>query len=142
MGWSKYYFDFIITKASEKVYTNYFVPSKTHTKPLFIEMKILPINQVYLYSIIMFMFKLDSGQLPEVFNKLFIKNLNIHQYETRQSTLLHVQKARITLYQKSLKYTGVSAWNFVKNKLNVNCSFYLFKQNLKSFLLADTWLNF
>ena len=45
----------------------------------------------------MFMFKLDSGQLPEVFNKLFIKNTNIHQYETRQSTLLHVQKARITL---------------------------------------------
>ena len=85
----------------------------------------------------MFMFKLDSGQLPEVFNKLFIKNINIHQYETRQSTLLHVQKARITLYQKSLKYTGVSAWNYVKNKLNVNCSFYLFKRNLKSFLLFN-----
>ena len=52
--------------------------------------------------------------------------------------LYYMYKSQESFFiKKSLKYTGVSAWNYVQNKVNVNCSFHLFKRNLKSFLLFN-----
>ena len=44
------------------------------------------------------MFNYNSGMLPDIFDSIFTKNKEIHNYETRQRHKLHVQKAEITLY--------------------------------------------
>ena len=86
------------------------------------------------------MFNYNSGMLPDIFDSIFTKNKDIHNYETRQRHKLHVQKAKITLYQRSIKYIGVNIWNYFVDKLHTNCSIYVYK-HLKMFLLRNEVLN-
>ena len=43
-------------------------PFRAHTEPIFLELKLLPIAKVYLFSIIMFMFKFEKQMLPSIFD--------------------------------------------------------------------------
>ena len=113
------------------------VPFRTHTDPIFKELEVLPIEKVYSYSVTIFMLKFEKNDLPPIFNEFFIRNREVHQYSTRQRNQLHVPKARLSAYQKTLKYVGVSVWNNMQNKLNFDCSISRYKIQLKQFLLLN-----
>ena len=83
------------------------------------------------------MFKFEKDLLPDVFKDFFVRNREIHGYATRQTNLLHVPKARINLYQKQLKYTGINLWNYIHDKLNANCTLAIYKCQLKKFLAVN-----
>ena len=114
---------------------------RAHTKPIFDRFEILTLHKIYIYQIALFMFNYNSGMLPDIFYSIFTKNKDIHNYETRQRHKLHVQKAKITLYQRSIKYIGVNIWNYFVDKLHTNCSIYVYKHHLKMFLLRNEVLN-
>ena len=59
------------------------VPPRTHTDPLFSELNISKVSNLHEYSIALFMYKLDSSKLPDIFPR-FVHNYEIHGYETRQ----------------------------------------------------------
>ena len=63
------------------------------------------------------MFKCVNKLLPTIFDDLFISNKDIHQYGRRQKNKLHVPKAKLSISQKSIRYIGVSIWNFIADKI-------------------------
>ena len=70
-------------------------------------------------------------------NDLFVENNEVHTYSTRQSKLLHVQKANTSAAKKTIRYIGTSMWNRISNILDYNCSMYIYKQRVKNYLLSN-----
>ena len=73
------------------VFENY----KAHTQPIYKQLKILPLKQVYEYFVILFMFKNVNNLVPNVFKCMFKKNLDVCSYQTRQMTKLYNQKLKL-----------------------------------------------
>ena len=48
----------------------------------------------------MFMFKFEEQMLPSTFDDFFKRNIDIHQYSTRQSKKLHVPYIKLVAYKK------------------------------------------
>ncbi len=110
---------------------------RAHTAPLFVELEILQLHKVYIYCVTMFMFKFFTGLLPNIFNEMFVKNAETHKYSTRQSKKLHVPISRLTATYRTMKHQGVRIWNMMSTQLPYECRIYLYKQNLKSYLVSN-----
>ena len=58
---------------------------------LFNKTQILQVAKVYMYSVMIFMYKYNNNLLPSVFNNMFnLKNYDVHMYPTRQQGSFHV----------------------------------------------------
>ena len=66
------------------------VHPRTHSMPLFKNLGILNVKQLFSYNVGLFMYKYSHHWLSSIFN-MFTKNSDIHQYYTRQSELLHIR---------------------------------------------------
>ena len=114
------------------------VPPRTHTYPLYKDLKILNIDQIRDYSIALFMYKLSHHMLPSMFENMFIYTSDIHDYYTRQADLLYIQFAPTKRSQRTIKYYGTKLWNIISGIIQPDCAISTFKQKLKIFLLS--WL--
>ena len=108
---------------------------KAHTSPIFVKLEILPLYKIHLYCTIIYMFKCVNKLLPPIFDDLFLTNKDIHHYGTRQKNKLHVPKAKLSISQKSIRYIGVSIWNFIAHKIPYHSTLFTYKQKLKCYLL-------
>jgi hypothetical protein len=112
-----------------------------HTAGLFKSLEILTLENIYIMSLSMFMFKYNLRRLPPVVDELFVTNSSIHSINTRQRNLLHVPLARSRSSWKSLRFRGVMIWNQVPRMLNINVSQGAFKSSLQQYLLnGNTFL--
>ena len=112
-------------------------PYKAHTRPIFDKLKILNIYNIYFYSVAMFMFKFNSGSLPVIFTNMFKRNLDFHRYNTRNKSNFLIPKYKLSLCQQSMKFTGVKVWNYITDKVDLECNIFRFKMKLKYFLLDN-----
>ena len=83
------------------------------------------------------MFKIEKHIVPSVISEIFVKNSATHTSYTRQSDYLHVPIIKTTTLQKTLLHTGVTIWNYLLNKININCTITTFKHRLKKYLLNN-----
>ena len=109
----------------------------THTDPLFKEMKLFKLSQLYTYAICLFMFKYHHSLLPPVFTDMFVYNSSIHGYLTRRDYLLHVPLSKSVVLSRSIRIKGVNIWNALYKGVNIECSLVCFKHKLKDFILSD-----
>ena len=114
-----------------------FSPIRTHSKPIFQELKLLNVYQLHKLSICVFMYQLLNDKLPQSLIQYccFIE----HQYETRQreSKKLSVPKVRTTQGKFSVSFRGTCFWNdlplSVREKASVSC----FRRTLISQMLIE-----
>ena len=111
------------------------VRPRTHTEPLYKALDILNIDQVRDYSIALFMYKLMNHMLPSMFENMFIKTSDVHNYSTRQADMLYVQYASTKRPQRTIKHHGTKSWNSLCNSIPADCAISTYKQKLKAFLL-------
>jgi len=117
------------------------VPPRTHTYPLFVSLNILNIRKLYQYMATIFMFKHHHQQLPDHCNDLFTSNAEIHDYNTRQRSMLHVPVTANNYQKRTIRFMGVTLWNRLCNiEINRNRSVFTFKKHLKKFLLSNSLL--
>ena len=65
-----------------------FCPSRSPTNLLDSKLKVLKLDDMINVEIAKFMFKFDNQMLPDFFNNYFTKLDNVHNYNTRQKTLV------------------------------------------------------
>jgi hypothetical protein len=117
------------------------VPARTHTEPLFVKHNILNVSKLYQYFIAIFMYKYTKEQLPDFCKNLFTSNNNVHDYNTRQRTQLHVPVTSSNLFKRTIRFKGVSIWNSLcSTDIKINCSIFCFKKTLKKFLQGNSLL--
>ena len=112
------------------------VNRREHTKPLFNDLRILTVNDLFEYNIGLFMYKHHHGWLPNVLN-VFRKNSDIHDHDTRQANNLEIPKFDTGIGQRSFKYQAVKIWNNILKFLIVDIKIGTFKKYLKTYLIKQ-----
>ena len=109
------------------------VPPRTHVESLYVDLNIMPLKKLYLYTVGLCMYKFSNGMLPEMFVDMFTPVNNIHDRNTRQSAKnhLYVPLYTTTRSQKCISYTGPHIWNFILSKFNPYAPIGSFKNILR-----------
>ena len=111
------------------------VSSRTSTKPLFTNLKILNLDGIFQYSVGIFMYKFVKGMLPALFDDMFLNINQIHSHYTRTSNGLSVPLSRTSRRQKMISYLGPCVWNAIIAKINTDCAISTFKKSLRKLCL-------
>ena len=101
-----------------------------HTQPLFQSLSILPVDKLILNQIGIVMYKYCNGLLPNVMNRLYMKNKDIHSHNTRNNNLLRI-------HRDTANFTNLSARVLTRN-LNVYVAYHIFKLKLKLYLMNNS----
>ena len=89
-----------------------------HTEPLFKSSGILKLNDLLNLISIKFYYKLKNEQLPQYFNSFTIEHQNsIHEYPTRQGSLIRTNPTRTIFAQKCLHNALPSILNSAPTEL-------------------------
>ena len=80
-------------------------PKLEHTAPLFIKLNLLPLEYLFKFAILIFMFKYENQMLPQTFLELFIINKNCKYKETRPSQRYFIPRARTNYLEKTILVT-------------------------------------
>ena len=106
-----------------------------HTKPLFVQLRLLRVSDICKYQIGMFMFKYKRHLLPLTFNNYFSLNTDIHDHNTKSSAGFHLYIFGKGLYGFSIIHTGPRMWNALPSNITCIESIYIFKKHLKNHLI-------
>ena len=120
----------------KKNYSFYYLFSYlAHTKNLFLDTNILPFKKLVIHRIGIQMFKFNLGLLPVALNNLFVRNSNIHNYNTRNKNKLRSAIGRHKFIYKNFRYISVHIWNNINDKIDT--SPLTFKKQLIVLLFTD-----
>ena len=110
---------------------------RSHSIPLFRECRLLTLQEIHAYKIILFMFKVYHKIAPETFHARIIKNNEIHNYGTRYSHELRVPPYKLSIMKQLWCVKGVYMWNFVCKYITHDCSQNSFKISLRRFIIGN-----
>ena len=80
-------------------------PKRTESASLFKKLSVLSVSQIYVYCVLVFMFKYVTNMLSPIFNELFCTVNNI--YNTRQCGKFYVPIVRSSALFRSIRFNGV-----------------------------------
>ena len=81
-----------------------------HTEPLFKNLRILNLKDIYKLQIGKFMYQCESGLLPESFNDMFLVTRQVrqvHSHGTRSSKLSYLPQCRTNIRKFSISFRKV-----------------------------------
>jgi len=110
------------------LYNNYDTLSVTDLHKL----RILLLVQKYVHH---------RDKLPEIFQNYFLFNNDIHSYNTRLATNIHLPRADTSYGQRSVSYEGVNLWNYLPEDLKSISPINKFKEHLKLHLQVESYNN-
>ena len=86
--------------------------------------------------LVIMMYKLVNGLLPEVMNELYTTNDQIHDHFTRQYIFFHIiNKGRYNVYTTSFGNISPRIWNALQTNIYVNASIVKFKSMSKLYFM-------
>jgi hypothetical protein len=107
------------------------------SKPLFDKLQILTLSKIYVYRILLFLYKFENNLLPETFQSLFTRRRDIHSYETRQRNNLNIPNIGSQVIKNSFFYNAVMIYNTYAPKFNFSSKPNTFKSDVREFLLKN-----
>ena len=122
---------FLLQKRAVRIIAS--APFRANSCNLFKKYKILPIAQVYVYCILVFMFKFNSSMLPKIFDTMF-KYIN-NSYCTRQTGKLYVPIGKCSSMYNMIRFKGVKLWNSYYDIIDTACNIHTYKKKLKLHLM-------
>ena len=109
-----------------------------HSYPIFKELKLLRIDDVFKTKLLTFVYESMNKLTPVYFHNFFCHVTSIHSHNTRQSTsggLFLAQRNTLQYGLRSIRYTGAKQWNRLPTTIRFSSSKYLFKKHLKDYFL-------
>ena len=101
------------------------------TDPLLINLKLLKCDEINKFLIGRLMYRIYIDDIT-LFNSMFIKNVQVHNYDTRQKDHYHLPCFKTRLGKISLRYNGVIVWNSILTcGIPVDVSQTVFSKTLK-----------
>ena len=107
-----------------------------HTEPLFKNLRILNLKDIYKLQIGKFMYQCKSGLLPDSFNDMFLVTRQVHSYGTRSSELFYLPQCRTNIRKFSISFQGPNFYNSLSPEIRNATSTTSFCSKLKAFLLS------
>ena len=97
----------------------YFSEPRAHAVPLFTSSKILPLNMLYVETVVSIMFDVSYQAVPTNISNLFIKANEKHNHETRFSSScnFYINQSRLNQNHGSFAKFGAKLWNSICEEL-------------------------
>ena len=109
-----------------------------HTDPIFRDLKLLRLDQIYLYQLGKFMYLYRNGSLTEYFHNYFPMTNEVHSYNTRSAKSYYLPSCKTNIRQFFIKYKGPKFFNTLSFDIS-NCSTVsTFNSKLRNYLLCHT----
>ena len=110
---------------------------RDHTGPLFIETGILNLPGIYHYLLSTFMYRFNDKDLPKIFEEMFKKTSDIHDYPTRQCNDYYGRQWKLKIRKRSPSIQAVQIWNKLPTSLKSCKTLSSFKICLKKYLVGS-----
>jgi hypothetical protein len=107
------------------------------TKLAFKTLKILRLPEIYLFSVLIFVYKYKNGLLPSPFNSFYTTNSQIHNYPTRHANHLRMPTAKTKMASSFVKKTGANIWSNLPNHIHHNMKIGGLKKLVIEHLIAN-----
>ena len=101
----------------------YFVHSRAHAIPLFIDANVLPLAFLYYESVSNLMHHVNNNSNTPLNILNFFQKLSVvHSYNTRSSTSgkFHFQSSRLEIQKRSFSRFGVKLWNQIPQRVKAS----------------------
>ena len=108
-----------------------------HTDPIFDALKILRLQQIYIYTVQSFIFKFYHKKLPHFYDDFFQFNNENHNHDTRHQKLFRTPLLKHFPSTRSVRSTGVPIFNYFTKVLSFDCSLITYKIHLKKHILSN-----
>ena len=112
----------------------------SHSSPLFADLKILKLGDIYQLHISSFAFECLHDIAPAQFKDFFRSISSIHSYNTRGATrgdFFLVRKNTLQYGIRSISYNGVRIWNNIPSETRNSTSVTSFRKKFKNSLLES-----
>ena len=121
---------------------------RVHSSPLFTELKIMKLDQIFKLRLMQFIYDSLNGFSPIKFNLWFKKSTDLHTYSTRSASRLinpnlltdtenlHLPQIRTSYGYNSIKYLGPKIWNSIPYNIRKITSRSLFTIVMKRLILS------
>ena len=110
-------------------------PYRAHTEPLFVANRILTFKEINEFTIGVFMFKSQNGDLPEFFYNYYQTHKDVHGRETRNADALYVPYGRLDIRKTSVRIYGADVWNSIPTYIQRSESITIFKHRFRCYLI-------
>jgi hypothetical protein len=104
-----------------------------HTDPIFVELQVMKMSDIYALEIAKFMYNYANGNLAAPLLNIFIKTQNIHDYNTRQCVHLRPKINRLNTTLNSFLYKGPTVWNTLPTYIKESNTIKSFVLRIKTF---------
>ena len=101
---------------------------------------IMQLKKIHFYKVALLMFRVKTLSAPSVFRAIFIKNKDVHNYDTRQREKFHVPSVKRDYMQRTISYRGVVVWNYISRYITYDRSLLSFKFALRKYVNDDDTL--
>ena len=75
-----------------------------HTTPIFSELKLLKLEDIFKIALLKFHFKYENNQLPQYFSNMFLTENVTHDHDTRQRVQDRPQRPHKSSSDKTIRY--------------------------------------
>ena len=130
---------FILEKKAVRIIT--LSKYNAHTVPIYKELKLLKVSDIYKLQELKFYHKLINKQLPGYFYKIpYTNTFEIHQHDTRDKNSLFMSRNNHVFANKCIRYSMVrtvnNSPNDITDKVHIH-SLYGFSSCIKQYLLCN-----
>lgn len=124
----------VIQKKAIRVITN--SKYNEHTAPLFKELSLLKLTDIYKLNVGKFMYKMVQNNLPPQIKHAFTKNQDLHNHNTRQG--VHIKTRRTKMAASQIIHKGPEVWLSVPVNIQTSKTIKQFKYRYKMHLQQAT----
>ena len=107
-----------------------------HTSPIFKELKILKLEDIYLFNLGKFIYQYKHNLLPDCLECPLLTVDQVHNYNTRNSKAFYVSTCRTNFRKFSVNYQGPIFFNSLKSDIRNSSSIFIFQAKLKSLIFS------
>ena len=108
---------------------------RAHSQPLFKQLNILTVYQIYQNQLAIYMFRILNNLVPHLCHHHFVWNASIHDHNTRSSHHLHVPYCRTGLRQNTIQFQGPKLWNILPEEIRSAPSIINFKKRVRIYIM-------
>ena len=109
-----------------------------HVSPLYKNLSLLKLQDIYKLELAKFMYQLSFNKLPKIIESAFPKIENIHYHNTRhtQNTKFFLSRVSENAAKNQLSFKGIKLWRSIPDRIKT-LSWFSFKKTYKQSLLSQ-----
>ena len=108
---------------------------RTHSSPLFQQLKVLDVIKLHQFSVLTFMYDLCNGTIPHTLSDYCQILQHPHATRSKGKSMLHLPKCKSTQGQFSISFLGVKFWNSLPLAIREKSTRSTFRRHLANHLL-------